>query len=141
MTLEDGFGGNNSMNSFNHYAFGSVTNWLMQRSLGIARDEAHPGFQHFLLTPLVDPTGSLRYAKGHYDSLYGRIESGWERQERGFRYRFVVPANTSATLHLPAKSLKAVRMDGKRLPKSAKLANGEVELEMMAGTYTFEVTE
>ena len=141
MTLEDGFGGNNSMNSFNHYAFGSVTNWLMQRSLGIARDVAHPGFQHFLLTPLVDPTGSLRYAKGHYDSLYGRIESGWERQERGFRYRFVVPANTSATLHLPAKSLKAVRMDGKRLPKSAKLANGEVELELMAGTYTFEVTE
>ena len=53
----------------------------------------------------------------------------------------MVPANTSATLHLPAKSLKAVRMDGKRLPKSAKLANGEVELELMAGTYTFEVAE
>ena len=104
MTHQDGFGGNNSMNSFNHYAFGSVANWLMQRSLGIARDESSPGFQHFILRPEPDPTGTLQYARGHYDSMYGRIESSWSRQADGtVRYEFTIPANTSATLRLPGR--------------------------------------
>lgn len=143
MTLEDGFGGNNSMNSFNHYAFGSVTNWLMQRSLGIARDEERPGFQHFYLQPLADPTGALQYAKGHYDSPYGRIESGWEVTADGVTYRFVVPANTQATLRLPAKDLASVQLAGKPLPKAlaqqATLANGQVAMPLEAGSYVFHV--
>ena len=143
MTLEDGFGGNNSMNSFNHYAFGSVTNWLMQRSLGIARDEERPGFQHFYLQPLADPTGALQYAKGHYDSPYGRIESGWEVTADGVIYRFVVPANTQATLRLPAKDLTSIQLDGKSLPKAlarqASFSNGQVEMPLVAGRYAFKV--
>lgn len=143
MTLEDGFGGNNSMNSFNHYAFGSVTNWLMQRSLGIARDEEQPGFQHFYLQPLADPTGALQYAKGHYDSPYGRIESGWEVTADGVIYRFVVPANTQATLRLPAKELTSIQLDGKSLPKAlarqASFSNGQVEMPLVAGRYAFKV--
>lgn len=104
MTHEDGFGGNNSMNSFNHYAFGSVANWLMQRSIGIARDENTPGFQHFILRPEVDPTGTLQFARGHYDSLYGRIESSWQRNADGtITYCFTIPANTSATFLLPGQ--------------------------------------
>lgn len=143
MTLEDGFGGNNSMNSFNHYAFGSVTNWLMQRSLGIARDEEQPGFQHFYLQPLADPTGALQYAKGHYDSPYGRIESGWEVTADGVIYRFVVPANTQATLRLPAKELTSIQLDGKSLPKAlarqASFSNGQVAMPLEAGSYVFHV--
>ena len=143
MTREDGFGGNNSMNSFNHYAFGSVTNWLMQRSLGIARDEDCPGFQHFYLQPLADPTGALQYAKGHYDSPYGRIESGWEMTADGVTYRFVVPANTQATLRLPAKDLKSISLDGNPLPKAlaqqASLSNRQVEMPLVAGRYVFKV--
>lgn len=143
MTLEDGFGGNNSMNSFNHYAFGSVTNWLMQRSLGIARDEERPGFQHFYLQPLADPTGALQYAKGHYDSPYGRIESGWEVTADGVIYRFVVPANTQATLRLPAKDLTSIQLDGKSLPKAlarqASFSNGQVAMPLEAGSYVFHV--
>lgn len=143
MTREDGFGGNNSMNSFNHYAFGSVTNWLMQRSLGIARDEERPGFQYFYLQPLADPTGALQYAKGHYDSPYGRIESGWEVTADGVIYRFVVPANTQATLRLPAKDLTSIQLDGKSLPKAlarqASFSNGQVEMLLVAGRYAFKV--
>ena len=143
MTREDGFGGNNSMNSFNHYAFGSVTNWLMQRSLGIARDEERPGFQHFYLQPLADPTGALQYAKGHYDSPYGRIESGWEVKSDGVEYHFTVPANTQATLRLPAKDLTSIQLDGKSLPKAlarqASFSHGQVEMLLVAGRYTFKV--
>ncbi|HZH62143.1 MAG TPA: family 78 glycoside hydrolase catalytic domain, partial [Metabacillus sp.] len=54
-TVEDGFGGNNSMNSFNHYSFGAVGAWMMSHSLGIERDQDKPGFKHFILQPTPDP--------------------------------------------------------------------------------------
>ncbi|MFW5570371.1 MAG: alpha-L-rhamnosidase C-terminal domain-containing protein [Prevotella sp.] len=115
----------------------------MQRSLGIARDEERPGFQHFYLQPLADPTGALRYAKGYYDSPYGRIESGWEVKADAVDYRFVVPANTQATLRLPAKALTSICLDGQPLSKAlaqqAILANGQVEITLEAGRYVFSV--
>ena len=76
-TVENGFGGNNSMNSFNHYSFGAVGQWMMAHSLGIERDE--PGL------PEVHPAArarsdraSMTSAEGYYDSMYGRISSAWK---------------------------------------------------------------
>ena len=106
MTAENGFGGNNSMNSFNHYAFGSVLDWMMERSLGICPDEADPGFHHFILRPVPDPTGTLKEVSGHYDSPYGRIESGWKQTGNKVRYHFVIPANCTATLILPGQDIR-----------------------------------
>ncbi|MDD7011183.1 MAG: alpha-L-rhamnosidase C-terminal domain-containing protein, partial [Candidatus Cryptobacteroides sp.] len=103
LTAEDGFGGNNSMNSFNHYAFGSVLDWMMERSLGIDQDESSPGFHHFYLRPVPDPSGGLKEASGWYDSPYGRICSSWKRSGNKLRYKFTVPANTTATLILPGE--------------------------------------
>ena len=100
-----GFGGNNSMNSFNHYSFGAVGQWLINRCLGIERDEQHPGFGHFILRPEVDPTGQMTYASGHLDTRYGRIESSWKVQDDGTtNYFFTIPEGTSATLLLPGKT-------------------------------------
>ena len=97
-----GFGGNNSMNSFNHYSFGAVGQWLINRCLGIERDEAKPGFQHFILRPEPDSTGKMTYARGHLDTRYGRIESSWQRNSDGtVNYAFTIPEGTSATLLLP----------------------------------------
>ena len=101
-THTDGFGGNNSMNSFNHYSFGAVGQWLVNRCLGIERDEKQPGWKHFYLRPVPDPTGGLTFARGYHDSPCGRIESSWQRGEDGrITYRFVVPKGTTATLMLP----------------------------------------
>lgn len=103
-THSNGFGGNNSMNSFNHYSFGAVGQWLINRCLGIERDEEQPGFKHFYLRPVADPTGEMTYAKGHYDTPYGRIESSWNRQPNGtVLYHFTVPEGTTATLILPGR--------------------------------------
>ena len=103
-TQADGFGGNNSMNSFNHYSFGAVGQWLMNRCLGIERDEQQPGFKHFYLRPVPDPTGQMTYARGHYDTPYGRIESRWERKPNGeVEYTFTIPQGTTATVILPGK--------------------------------------
>lgn len=84
-------------------------------SLGIMRDENHPGFKHFVLSPRVDPTGQMTFARGYYDSLYGRIESAWEVKDGEVRYSFTVPANTSATLYLPVASADKVTENGRVL--------------------------
>jgi alpha-L-rhamnosidase len=145
-TRTEGFGGNNRMNSFNHYSFGAVGAWLYDTSLGIARDEQSPGFQHFLLRPQPDPTGGLSYARGYYDSLFGRIESSWEKSGTGYQYRFVVPANTIATLYLPAQQERMVLEGGQRAAKAAgvkflRLEKGKAVYELSAGSYSFFANE
>lgn len=102
-TKERGFGGNNSMNSFNHYSFGAVGQWLMSHSLGIDRDPAQPGFKHFILRPEADPTGQMTWAKGWYDTPYGRISSSWKRSGGKVEYEFTIPEGCSATLRLPGR--------------------------------------
>ncbi len=143
-TLEDGFGGNNSMNSFNHYSFGAVGAWMYNYSLGIERDETQPGFKHFVLQPTPDPTGRMTYARGHIDSMYGRIESSWEAGRGRVTYQFTVPANTTATLLLRASSASDVRVgrgpassaDGVQLVGNA---GDRIQFELASGRYTFIV--
>ncbi|MDR3220308.1 MAG: glycoside hydrolase family 78 protein [Dysgonamonadaceae bacterium] len=115
-THENGFGGNNGMNSFNHYSFGAVGAWMIENSLGINRDEESVGFKHFVLKPEPDPTGQMTFAKGYYDSPFGRIESAWEIKGDEIHYRFVVPPNTTARLYL-----------------------GKEIIELQAGTYNFSI--
>ena len=99
-TNELGFNGNNSMNSFNHYSFGAVCEWMMAYQLGISSDPAQAGYQHFILQPTAG--GSFTYAQGSYESAYGTISSGWTAEDgKMTAYDAVVPANTSATLYLP----------------------------------------
>lgn len=117
-TLENGFGGNNSMNSFNHYSLGSVLSWIYETVLGIKRDEEKPGYAHFTLAPEMM---ELDYAKGGFDTAYGRIESSWRKTEKGYRYECMIPENTTATLQL-------------------KKADGSYLEEMLgSGSYCFEI--
>jgi alpha-L-rhamnosidase len=141
-TRENGFGNNNSMNSFNHYSFGAVGRWMMAYSLGIQRDEKNPGFKHFILQPEPDPTGQMTWAKGFYDSMYGKISSSWKLQPGILTYQATVPANTSATLYLPAPSEKDVLENGKSIAASRgvrfiKFENGKAVYELAPGNYTF----
>jgi len=105
-THERGFGGNNRMNSFNHYSFGAVGAWMIENSLGIQIEQrqktASPkDKRHFMLKPEIDPTGQMTFARGYYDSPFGRIESNWEIKGDTAYYRFLVPENAMATLVLP----------------------------------------
>ena len=134
-TVEKGFGGNNSMNSFSHYSFGAVGAWMYNYSLGIQRDEKEPGFKHFILQPTPDPTGQMTFAKGHYDSMYGRIESGWKTSNGTVAYSLTVPANTSATLYLPASDPTKITESG----NSTSLAKGVQFLRFEHGKAVFEV--
>ena len=139
-TVENGFGGNNSMNSFNHYSFGAVGQWMMAYSLGIQRDE--PGFQKFILQPEPDPTGGMTSAEGYYDSVYGRIASAWKVEGKALTYRATVPANTTATLYLPAASSTAVKEGGQDAATAkgvtfVRYENGKAVYTLKSGTYAF----
>jgi alpha-L-rhamnosidase len=140
-TVENGFGGNNGMNSFNHYSFGAVGQWLLAYCAGIERGE--PGFQRFTLQPHPDPTGEMTWARAAYDSPYGRISSGWKIEGETLTYTCTVPANTTATLLLPTSAPDGVSESGKPVgdhPQVRLLArgeNGRNHYLLRAGSYTF----
>ncbi|WP_339815003.1 family 78 glycoside hydrolase catalytic domain [uncultured Imperialibacter sp.] len=146
-TVENGFGGNNSMNSFNHYSFGAVGAWMYNYSLGIQRDPDSPAFKHFILQPTPDPTGQMTWAKGYYDSMYGRIESSWKVEGNKLSYTTTVPPNTSATLYLPTNSSKDITEGGKSINKNTKgvtfvkMENGKAVFELGSGSYEFVIAK
>jgi alpha-L-rhamnosidase len=100
-TLDSGFGPV-SMNSFNHYAFGSIGEWMFSGVLGIRLNDDQVGYRQFLLDPQIG--GTLTFARGHYDSISGHIESSWtwDRGTGAYAYNCTVPANTRATVFVPA---------------------------------------
>jgi alpha-L-rhamnosidase len=135
-TVENGFGGNNSMNSFNHYSFGAVSSWMYNYSLGIQRHPEKAGFKEFILKPTPDPTGQITSAKGYYDSMYGRISSEWKSQNGKLMYKCTIPANSSAVLYLPAN--RQITESGKKI-KEEKTVGNEVLISLNAGSYVFEI--
>ena len=100
----DGTFQNVGMNSFNHYAYGAIGEWLYTYVSGIQIDEKIPGYKHFVLAP--HPGGGLTHAKAEFDSMYGKIVSSWKIEAGHFIYDFVIPANTTATVILPGSDEK-----------------------------------
>lgn len=113
-TEEHGFGGsdgnmNAAMNSFSHYAFGAVTEWMFTDLAGIA--PAEPGYSKIRLHPhfpASNPTGGtepITWVRAHHDSPHGRISIHWKRQNDGsLLYEATIPPNTTAELTLPGSS-------------------------------------
>ncbi|MDF2439539.1 MAG: alpha-L-rhamnosidase [Abditibacteriota bacterium] len=119
------------MNSFNHYALGSVGEWLFDTVAGI--DRAEPGFKRISIRPR--PGGGLSFARATYDSIRGRIESGWKIENGTLTLDVVVPANTTATVWVPTSAPNTVLESG----KAAATANGVKFVRAEAGTAVFEV--
>ena len=86
------------MNSFNHYAYGAIGEWLYRVVAGIEIDEAAPGYKHAIISPMTG--GGLTYVQSSYDSLYGDVAVRWERQGNAVTLTVTVPVNTSATILL-----------------------------------------
>jgi alpha-L-rhamnosidase len=105
---EDGFGPVD-MNSFNHYSYGAIMEWMYESMAGIAKDPAHPGFQHFFLRPHLDPSGRVTQVAGSHLSPYGEIVSEWRTDGRKLTYRAVVPANSTATVRIHTADPATVR--------------------------------
>ncbi|HZH62205.1 MAG TPA: alpha-L-rhamnosidase C-terminal domain-containing protein, partial [Metabacillus sp.] len=89
-----------------------------------------------------DPDGVMTYAKGHYDSMYGKIESGWEVKNGTLTYRVTVPANTTATLYLPTNNVNTVKEGNQPIKKAegikfVEYKGGKAVYELESGNYEF----
>ena len=130
--------GDPAMNSYNHYAFGSVMAWVYRRVAGIDADPEHPGFHHVVISPHVEP--GLSHVHAEYDSAYGTIKTDWSSNASGhLDLHVTVPANTTATLFLPAAATSVVKQDGRALTLAAK--DGSMMQEIGSGSYVFSVEQ
>ena len=92
----DGTMWSKDMNSFNHYAYGAVCDWLFGGVAGINPDPENPGYRHILFHPY--PDRRLSYARAALESRHGRIESGWQVEGDRIRFTFLVPEGCTATV-------------------------------------------
>ena len=124
------------MNSYNHYAFGSVMAWVYRRAAGIDADVHAPGFHHIVMHPHAD--ASLPHVHAEYDSAFGTVLSDWTQASGGnFQLKVHVPPNTTATVYLPATAASAITEDGR--PLNARYEDGSKIAEVGSGTYEFTV--
>jgi alpha-L-rhamnosidase len=127
------------MNSFNHYAYGAIGDWMYRRVAGI--ELGSPGYKQIIIQP--QPDQRLTYAKGSLESPHGLIQSGWEKKGNVVSYTISIPANTTATIKLP-KATTQTLSEGKQLVtsgksfKNVKQENDGVSLEVGSGTYNFQ---
>ena len=128
------------MNSFNHWALGSVGEWMIRHILGLNPDEQHPGWKQFIIRPR--PGGGVTWAKGHYDSIRGRIACEWKLEGARFILKVTVPVNTTAVVGVPTRDATAVTEGGEPAggAQRVKLLRREDNLavfEVGSGTYQF----
>jgi alpha-L-rhamnosidase len=124
------------MNSFNHYAYGAIGEWMYRRMAGIDNDPSFPGYKHFYLRPV--PTARIDHSHAAYESPYGTIISDWKLEPDGYSYHFKIPANTSATLTLTHKDGAALLMNNKPMEASSFKRQGDkITMELGSGEYQF----
>ena len=133
---------NPGMNSFNHYAYGAIGDWMYREMAGLS--EAEPGYKKIKVMPHVG--GGITSAKADLQTYYGNASSGWKLQNNQLVLSVEVPANTSASIFIPAKNADAVTEGGKKLSgsKELKVAGKEgeyIKVEAGSGKYVFRVNK
>ena len=141
-TKEDGFGPV-EMNSFNHYAYGAIGEWLYQRVCGIAPHPDFEGYKRAILAPL--PGGGMSDGGGSLETNAGLYVSKWKVAESNCTFDFSIPEGADAILRLPALKWAQMRLDGKAVPACFKHKStsrfGEYELLVPAGNYHIEIED
>lgn len=146
-TIEDGF--QEGMNSFNHYAFGAVVEWMFNTLAGIR--PAEPGYGTITIRPHiprkapVQDVPRLDCVTASHTCLRGRIESAWRRDGNALTLDVTIPANTEAAVHVPASPEAPVYLDGSPVTESGLVEvrsreAGETVLHVPSGSYTFTAT-
>ena len=142
--------GDPGMNSFNHYAYGAVGEWLYRNVAGIdlagnnQTDKGEQAFHHFELHPHFDAT--LGHSEATYDSEYGAIRSSWRYVNNAVEWLATIPANTSAIITIPSPPGSRLLVDGKPitghtagLKSTSPSKDGSQTFEAVSGTYRFTI--
>ena len=117
--------------------------WFYEGLAGIRPDPAAPGFKKIIIKPAI--VGDLTWVKAHYDSPYGRIVSNWKREGDKLTMEVTIPANTTATVFVPAKDATGVTESGKPAAESngvkfLRMENSAAVYAVDSGTYRFQTT-
>lgn len=136
----DGSFQDKGMNSFNHYAYGAIGEWLVKEVTGIK--ELVPGYQSLLIAP--NPGGNLLHARAIQHTLYGKVSSAWRFEDDHFILDVEVPPNSQAEVELPYATRQVIQVDGETLLQSNdilgfNLQKGRSAVVLGSGTYQFTV--
>ncbi len=124
------------MNSYNHYAFGSVVAWIYQCVAGIDTASSGAGFHEIIIHPRLD--ARITQARGEYDSMYGKIIADWNGLPSGpFELKVSIPPNTTAKVILPEIAKATLTQNGKRVRFEKEAAGRTVRIG--SGTYEFKL--
>ena len=127
------------MNSFNHYSYGAIGEWLYRYVAGMDIDPENPGYKHILLAP--HPGGGLTNAGVEFNSLYGKVKSAWKIDGNDFVYEVTVPANTTATVTLPSAKADQLTVNAQAMTASIKgslkQTDKGISVNVGSGNYTF----
>ena len=135
-TPEKGFN-DAGMNSYNHYAYGAVGEWMYSTVAGIDLDPDRPGYKQIIIRPHPKQSG-LTHASATLESPYGKIASAWKLEGATLSLDVTIPPNTTATIRVPASDPHSVRESNHRRPTRAE--NGLAIYDVGAGTYRFTAT-
>ncbi|MCE7059695.1 alpha-L-rhamnosidase [Dyadobacter sp. CY343] len=145
-TKEDGFKYNAAMNSFSHYAFGAVCEWMFGNAAGIQATQ--PGFATFDIKPEIAPDGmgkeGINHLKASLVTMNGKVVSEWERSNSGLNLKVTVPVNTVARIHIPSEKSQQILANRENISKSKSVKligteNGHTIVEAGSGSYEFVV--
>ena len=129
------------MNSFNHYAYGAIGDWLYQVVAGIEIDRAKPGYRHVNLHPHPQINGPLTHAAATLDTIHGRIESGWRLDGGALHYNVTLPPNVTATMTIDATADGAMEsstaLDKARGVEIVETSVKRVVTQLVSGQYHF----
>lgn len=133
---------NAGMNSFSHYAFGSVYEWMFRNMAGIRAEL--PGYKSFTIAPEI-PKKDIHRAQASYQSIHGEILSSWKRSDSSLSLEVVIPVNTRAIVWIPTDDPASVLLDGKSLHEQADISlgnflDGRQAVVLGSGRYRFEGT-
>jgi hypothetical protein len=126
--------------SQNHFMLGQIMEWFYHDVAGIGDDPAGPGFKKIIIRP--QPAGDLTWARASYDSIRGKITSDWKHAAGKFTLNVTIPANTTATVFIPAASSETVTEGGRPAAQSGgvkflRMENDRAVFEIESGAYTF----
>lgn len=131
-----------SMNSYNHYAYGAIGDWMYQNIAGIRALEDGPGYKHFQVA--VVPGAGITEAEGILTTYYGDIRSSWKLQNDLYRHSVQVPMNTTAEIIMPYGAFDEIREGRTGLGSAEGVQrlgdlNGKVRLQLLPGSHQFEI--
>ncbi|MGN8070845.1 family 78 glycoside hydrolase catalytic domain [Mucilaginibacter sp. 22184] len=123
-----------SMNSFNHYSYGAVGDWMYQQMAGLQLGKA--GYKHIIIKP--EPNQKINFAKVTFQSMYGQVLSGWEVSNGTIQVHVTIPPNTTADVILPKAHAGEVKLDGKPIRHdTAHAVDDGITVSVGSGDYTF----